>query len=118
MPKNGGLDRSKGKGLGKKEGGGGGVDTPMHTMVDLSVAIMQETVSVAIIQLGVSTALMQVTVSAVNIWVTIFIVIAEMGVSVAIMQMVFSAVHYAHDCFHCNYGGDSFSYSYVEDNFK
>ena len=41
-----------------------------------------------------------------------------MIVSVAIMQVVFSAVHYAHEYFHCNYGGDSFFYSYVGDSFK
>ena len=50
---------------------------------------------------------MQVTVSAVKLWVTIFVVITKMGVSVAIMQ-VFSAVHYAHDCFYCNYAGGIF----------
>ena len=55
-------------------------------------------VSVAIMQLEVSAAHMQVTVSAGNIQVTIFVVI---------MQMVFSAVHYARDCFHCYYAGDS-----------
>ena len=41
-------------------------------------------------------------------WVTIFIVIMQMGVSVAIMHVVFSVVDYAHDCFYCNYAGDSF----------
>ena len=41
-----------------------------------------------------------------------------MGVSVAIMQVVFSAVHYAHDCFRCNYAGDSLFYSYVGDSFN
>ena len=41
-----------------------------------------------------------------DMWVTIFIVIMKMGVSVAIMQVVLSAVHYAHDCFYCNYAGD------------
>ena len=50
----------------------------------------------------------QVTVSAANMSVTIFVVIMQMEVSVAVMQLVFSAVHYAHDCFYCNYGGDSF----------
>ena len=35
-----------------------------------------------------------------------------------IMQVVFSAVHYAHDCFCCNYAGDSFFYSHVGDGFK
>ena len=39
---------------------------------------------------------------------TIFIVIMQMGVSVAIMQVLFSTVDYAHDCFYCNYAGDSF----------
>ena len=39
-------------------------------------------------------------------------------VSVAIMQMVFSAVHHAHDCFYCNYAGNSFFYSNVGDGFK
>ena len=58
-------------------------------------------------QLEVSAAHVQVTVSAGNIWVT-NIVIMQMGVSVAIMQVVFSTVHYAHDCFYCNYAGDSF----------
>ena len=37
-----------------------------------------------------------------------FIVIMQVGVSVAIMQGVFPAVHYAHECFHCNYAGDTF----------
>ena len=32
----------------------------------------------------------------------------EEGVSVAIMQVVLSAVDYTHDCFYCNYAGDSF----------
>ena len=58
-------------------------------------------------QLEVSAAHVQVTVSAGNIWVT-NIVIMQMGVSVAVMQVVFSTVHYAHDCFYCNYAGDSF----------
>ena len=40
-----------------------------------------------------------------------FIVIMQMEVSAAIMQMVFSVVHYAHDCFYCNYAADSFFYS-------
>ena len=44
---------------------------------------------------------------------TIFIVIMQMGVSAAIIQVVFSVVHYAHDCFYCNYSGESFFYSYV-----
>ena len=57
--------------------------------------------------LEVFVAHMQVTVSAANMWVTIFVVIMQMEVSVAIMQVVFSAVHYAHDCFHCYYAGDS-----------
>ena len=69
---------------------------------------MQVTVSVAIMQLEVSAAHMQVRISAENMRMTIFIVIMQMGISVAIMQVVFSAVHYAHDCFHCNYAGDSF----------
>ena len=59
-------------------------------------------------QLEVSAAHMQVTVSATNKWVTIFIVIRLMGVSVAIIQLIFSVVHYAHDCFYCNYAIDSF----------
>ena len=66
------------------------------------------TVSVAIMQLEVFAAHMQVTVSAGNMLVTIFIVIMQMGVSAAIMQGVFPAVHYAHECFHCNYAGDTF----------
>ena len=49
-------------------------------------------------QVEVFVAHMQVTVSAANIPVTIFVVIMQMG---------FSAVHYAHDCFHCYYAGDS-----------
>ena len=61
---------------------------------------------------------MQVTVSAAKTWLTIFVVIMQMGVSVAIMLKVFSAVHYAHDCFYCNYAGESFFYSYVDDSFK
>ena len=76
-------------------------DTRM--LVDLSVAIMQETVSVAIMQLEVSAAHVQVIVSAANMWVTIFIVIMQMGDSVATKQKVFSIAHYAHDCFYCNY---------------
>ena len=61
---------------------------------------------------------MQGTVSAANMWVTIFVVMMQMGVPVAIMQVVFSAVHYAYDCFYCNYAGESFLYSYVGDTFK
>ena len=61
---------------------------------------------------------MQVTVSAANMWTTICIVIMQMGVSVALMQVVFSAVYYTHDCVCCNYAGDSFYYSYVDDSFK
>ena len=41
-----------------------------------------------------------------------------MGVSVAIMQLVFSAVHYALDCFFCNYADKPFFYSYLGDSFK
>ena len=67
-------------------------------LMDHSVAIIQVTVSVAAMQLDVFAAHTQVKVSAANMWVTIF---------VAIMQVVFSAVHYAHDCFYCNYTGDS-----------
>ena len=48
---------------------------------------------------------MQVTVSPSNMWVRVYVVIMQMKVSVAIMQVVFSAVHYAHDCFYCNYAG-------------
>ena len=76
-------------------------------LVDLSVAIQQVTFCCNL-KLGVSGAYMQVTVSTANMWVTIFIVIMQMGVSVAIMQVVFSVVHYAHDCFYCNYAGESF----------
>ena len=43
--------------------------------------------------------------AAANMWVTIFVLIMQKGVSVAIMHVVFSAVHYAHDCFYCNYAG-------------
>ena len=50
---------------------------------------------------------MQLEVSAANMQVTTLIAIMQMGVSVAIMQVVFSAVHYAHDCFHCYYAGNS-----------
>ena len=50
---------------------------------------------------------MLVTVSAAKMQLTIFVVMMQMGNSVAIMQVVFSAVHYAHDCFHCYYAGDS-----------
>ena len=75
---------------------------------DLSVTIMQVTVSVAIMQLEASATHMQVTVSATNMCTTFFIVIMQMGASVTIMQLVFSALHYAHDCFHCNYAVDSF----------
>ena len=52
---------------------------------------------------------MQVTVPAAKMWFKI---------SVPIMQVVLSAVHYAHDCFYCNYAGKSFFYSYVGDSFK
>ena len=71
----------------------------------LSVSNQQVTVSVAIMHLEVSGTHIQVTVSAAKMWLTIFNVIMQMGVSVAIMQVVFSAVHYAHDCFYCNYAG-------------
>ena len=88
-------------------------------LVDLSGAIKQVTASVAIMQLNVFGAHMQVTVSAAKIWLAIFfVVIIQMGVSVAIMPVVFSAVHYVHDCFYCNYAGESFFYSYVSDSFK
>ena len=53
-----------------------------------------------------------------NMWVTIFIVIMQIGVSVAIIQVVFSAVHYAHNCFYCNYAYKSLFCSYVGDSFK
>ena len=49
---------------------------------------------------------MQVTVSAANMQVTIFIVTMKMEFS-AITQVVFSAVHYARDCFHCYFAGNS-----------
>ena len=62
--------------------------------------------SVTSILVDLSVAIMQVTGSAANMWVTIFIVIMHIGVSVAIMQVVFSVVHYAHDCFYCNYSVD------------
>ena len=74
---------------------------------------MQVVISVEIMQLEDSAVLIQVTVSAANMWVTIFIVITQVGVPVAIMQVVFSAVHYANNCFYCNYAGD-----YVGDSFK
>ena len=70
------------------------------------------------LQLDVFGAHMQVTDSAAKIWLTIFVVIMQMGVSLAIMQVVFSAVHHAHDCFFCNYAGESFFYSHVGDSFK
>ena len=41
-----------------------------------------------------------------ELWVILFIVIMQVGVSFAITQVVFSAVHYAHDCFYCNYADD------------
>ena len=63
-------------------------------LVYLSVVIKQVTVSVAIMQLEFSGAHMRV--SAAHMWMTI---------SVAIMHVVFSAVHYAYDCFSCNYVG-------------
>ena len=69
---------------------------------------MQVTVSVAILRLEDSAAHMHVIVSVANMWVAIFIVIMQIEVSVAIMLVVFSAVHYAYDCFYCNYPGDSF----------
>ena len=61
---------------------------------------------------------MQMTVSAANMWVTIFIIVMLVGDSVAIMQVVFSAVHYAHDCFYCNYAGWLQLGSYVGESFK
>ena len=70
------------------------------------------------LQLDVFGAHMQVTHSAAKIWLTIFVVIMQMGVSLAIMQVVFSAVDHAHDCFYCNYAGESFFYSHVGDSFK
>ena len=70
-------------------------------------AVMKVTVSVAIMQLEVSVTLMPVNISAANMWVTTFIEIMQVGVSVAIMHVVFSTVHYAHDCFYCNYAGES-----------
>ena len=79
---------------------------------------MQVTVFVEIMELEVSAALMQVTVSAANMWVTIFIVIMQVGALLQIMQVVFSAVHYAYDCFYCNYTGDWFCYGYVVVSFK
>ena len=57
-------------------------------------------------QFEASAAYMQVTVSAANMQVTIFIVTMKMEVS-AITQVVFSAVHYARDCFHCYFAGNS-----------
>ena len=63
-------------------------------LVDLSVAIVHVTVSVAILQHICKT----------------FIAILQIGVSVAIMQVLFSAVNYAHDCFHCNYAGESWAF--------
>ena len=67
----------------------------------------QVLLSITGLLVDLSVTIMQVTVSAANIWVTIFIVIMQMGVSVAIIRVVFFAVHYAHDCFHCYYAGDS-----------
>ena len=61
---------------------------------------------------------MQVTVSAVNMWVTIFIVITQVGAPVAIMQAAFSTVHYSHDCFYFNYASECFCCSYVGESFK
>ena len=61
---------------------------------------------------------MQVAVSATKMRATIFVVIMQMGVSVAIMQVVFAALHYVHDCFCCNYAGESFFYSYLGHSFK
>ena len=62
--------------------------------------------SVAGMLVDLTVTITQVTVSAVNMWVTIFIVIMQMRVSVAVKQVVSSAVHYAHDCVYCNYPGD------------
>ena len=47
---------------------------------------------------------MQMKVSAGNIWVAIFTVIMQMGICCNYAGGIF-AVHYAHDCFHCNYTG-------------
>ena len=74
-------------------------------LVDLSLAIMQVTVSVAIMELEIFAAHTQMIVSEAKRWV-------------AILQVVFSAVHYAHDCFYCNYAGKSFFYSHIGDDFK
>ena len=61
---------------------------------------------------------MQVAVPVTNMWGKLFIVIMQVGVSVTVMQMIYSAVHFAHDCFYCNYTGDCFCYSYIDDSFK
>ena len=69
---------------------------------------MQVTVSVAITQLEISATFMLVKVFATNIWVTIFIEIMHVEEK-KIMEVVFSsAMHYAHDCFYCNYAGHCF----------
>ena len=84
-------------------------------LVDLSVAIMQVTVSVVIMQLEVYEAGDRFCSKYVG--GNFFIVIMQMGVSLAVMPVRFSAVHFAHDCFSCNYAGDSFFYRYVGDSF-
>ena len=87
-------------------------------LVDLFGAFMKVTVSVAVMRLEVSATHMQVKGSAATTWVTIFIEIMQVGVSVAVIQGVFSTVHYAHDCFCCDYAGHRFHCSHVCDSFK
>ena len=84
-------------------------------LVDLSVAIMQVHF-VAIMQLEVSAKHMHVAVSAANM-LTFFCNYAD-GSLCWIVQVGFSTVHYAHECFYCNYAGDSFFYRYVDDSCK
>ena len=84
-------------------------------LVDLSVAIMQVTVSVVIMQLEVYEAGDRFCSKYVDD--NFFIVIMQMGVPVAVMQVRFSAVHFTHDCFNCNYAGDSCFYRYAGDSF-
>ena len=84
-------------------------------LVDLSVTIMHVTVSVVMIQLEVFTAPVNSFCSkyaADNFYCN------YVDGSLAVTQVVFSAVHYANECLHCNYAGDSFFYSYVCDSFK
>ena len=79
----------------------------MLDLVLMFFAGFQVVLSVTCMLVDLSVTIMQLEVSAANMQATTLIAIMQMGVSVAIMQVVFSAVHYAHDCLHCYYAGNS-----------